>query len=179
MSESQLSKHDHLLMMFFSSLQAEAMMHMGKIQNPATGEIQRNLEAAQATIDILDMLKVKCRTDTPADLLRYMDNSVMELQMNFLDEKKKDAKAAAQEKPEEKAEQEQGTDEPEADKKEEPVSEIEAASAALKPGERKVISDGSAGPVIEIIRKTGEEEEGSEVVEEKTAADDATEKTGE
>lgn len=95
MSEMQLSKHDHLLMMFFSSLQAEAMMHMGKIQNPTTGEIQRNLEAAQATIDILDMLKVKCRTDTPDDLLRYMDNSVMELQMNFLDEKKKDAQAGA------------------------------------------------------------------------------------
>lgn len=67
----------------------------------------------------------------------------------------------------------------ESDKKEEPVSEIEAASATLKPGERKVISDGSAGPVIEIIRKTGDEEEGSEVVEEETATDDVTEKTGE
>jgi small subunit ribosomal protein S2 len=27
----------------------------------------------------------------------------------------------------------------------------------LKPGERKVISDGSAGPIIEIIRKTGDD----------------------
>lgn len=95
MSDNNLSKHDHLLMMFFSSLQAEAMMHMGKIQNPTTGQVERNMEAAQATIDLLDMLKVKCRTDTPADLLRYMDNSVMELQMNYLDEKKKDAGAKA------------------------------------------------------------------------------------
>lgn len=90
MSEVNLSKHDHVLIGLFSSLQAAAMQQMGKIQNPMTGEVERDLVAAQSTIDILDMLKVKCRTDTPEELLRFMDNSVMELQMNFLDEKKKD-----------------------------------------------------------------------------------------
>jgi small subunit ribosomal protein S2 len=40
-----------------------------------------------------------------------------------------------------------------ADKDVEEESEIEAASAELKPGERKVISDGTDGPVVEIIRK--------------------------
>jgi small subunit ribosomal protein S2 len=39
-------------------------------------------------------------------------------------------------------------------------SEIETAAANLKPGERKVISDGSAGPIVEIIRKSGEEDGG-------------------
>ncbi len=37
-------------------------------------------------------------------------------------------------------------------------SEIETKVADLKPGERKVISDGSQGPIVEIIRKTGEED---------------------
>jgi small subunit ribosomal protein S2 len=41
-----------------------------------------------------------------------------------------------------------------ADKQGEEESEIAAASADLKPGERKVISDGTKGPVVEIIRKT-------------------------
>jgi small subunit ribosomal protein S2 len=41
-----------------------------------------------------------------------------------------------------------------ADKEGEEESEIAAASAELKPGERKVISDGTEGPVVEIIRKT-------------------------
>jgi len=41
----------------------------------------------------------------------------------------------------------------EADKTDEPESEIEAVSAELKPGERKVISDGSDGPVVEIIKR--------------------------
>ncbi len=41
----------------------------------------------------------------------------------------------------------------EADKKVEEVSEIESAGAELKPGEKKVISDGSEGPVVEIIKR--------------------------
>ena len=96
MSETNLTKHDHVLIGLFSSLQAAAMQQMGKIQNPMTGEIERDMAAAQSSIDILEMLKVKCRHDTPEDLVRFMDNSVMELQMNYLDEKKKDEAAAGQ-----------------------------------------------------------------------------------
>jgi small subunit ribosomal protein S2 len=47
----------------------------------------------------------------------------------------------------------------EADKDVEEESEIAVASADLKPGERKVISDGTEGPVVEIIRKTDAEKE--------------------
>ena len=48
----------------------------------------------------------------------------------------------------------------EADKAtEEEVSEVEIVSAELKPGERKVISDGSEGPVVEIIKRTTSEVE--------------------
>jgi small subunit ribosomal protein S2 len=47
----------------------------------------------------------------------------------------------------------------EADKEVEEESEIAVASADLKPGERKVISDGTEGPVVEIIRKTDEGQE--------------------
>lgn len=42
----------------------------------------------------------------------------------------------------------------EADKEVEEESEAAVASAELKPGERKVISDGTEGPVVEIIRRT-------------------------
>lgn len=89
MTDIQMSRHDHILMGFFSSLQAAAMQQMGKIHNPATGEFETDLAGASSTIDILDMLKVKCRTETPEELLRFMDNAVMDLQMSYLDEKKK------------------------------------------------------------------------------------------
>lgn len=41
----------------------------------------------------------------------------------------------------------------EADKEVEVESEVVTASAELKPGERKVISDGTEGPVVEIIKR--------------------------
>lgn len=49
----------------------------------------------------------------------------------------------------------------EADKANEPESEIESAKADMKPGERKVISDGSDGPVVEIIKRSTPVEAGS------------------
>lgn len=42
----------------------------------------------------------------------------------------------------------------EADKEVEPESEVTAVSAELKPGERKVISEGMDGPVVEIIKRS-------------------------
>ena len=66
----------------------------------------------------------------------------------------------------------------EADKEIEEVSEVADADAEIKPGERKVISDGSDGPVVEIIRKTTKEaEHNSETMENSESQD--LEKTSE
>jgi small subunit ribosomal protein S2 len=72
----------------------------------------------------------------------------------------------------------------EADKDVEEVSEVTVSSAELKPGERKVISDGTAGPVVEIIKRSAvEDSKPIHVVEEVQAEDteDASEaeETGE
>jgi small subunit ribosomal protein S2 len=64
----------------------------------------------------------------------------------------------------------------EADKGEE-ETEMESAAAELKPGERKVISDGTDGPVVEIIRKGTAADEGSETTE--ASATTEAESTGE
>jgi small subunit ribosomal protein S2 len=65
----------------------------------------------------------------------------------------------------------------EADKDVEDESELVAASAELKPGERKVISDGTEGPVVEIIRKTKPDE--NEVADEAEPAVDGEAETEE
>ncbi len=89
MNESGISKHDQILAGLVMSLQAATMQHLGKIQNPLTGKIDRDLDQARGSIDLLEMLKAKCRTDTPAEILSLLDTAVMELQMNYLDEVKK------------------------------------------------------------------------------------------
>jgi hypothetical protein len=117
MGSNEMSKHDHILAGLVFSLQAAAMQQLGKIQNPLTGEIEKDLEQAKGTIDILDMLKAKCRTDTPEDLLRMIDSAVMDLQLNYTDEVKKaavpdDEATLAEETAEEESAAETTQDEP-------------------------------------------------------------------
>jgi len=58
-----------------------------------------------------------------------------------------------------------------ADKVVDEKSEIEVVSAELKPGERKVISDGTQGPVVEIIKRSASDE----ATEEAQASEEADE----
>ncbi len=88
MSE-QFTKHDQVLMSLAMNLQGIAMVQLGKLSSPASGEVERDLEGARSTIDILEMLKVKCRTATPEPVVRLLDQAVMDLQMNYLDELKR------------------------------------------------------------------------------------------
>ena len=95
--DSELTRHDHVLMGLVFSLQAAAMQHLGKLQDPLTGEATRDMEQARATIDILEMLKSKCRTATPPELLRLLDQTVLNLQLNYMDELKRPEPGAAPE----------------------------------------------------------------------------------
>jgi hypothetical protein len=54
-----LAKMDPLLLQLILSLQAGAMQQMGKIASPIDGKVERDLKAAQFSIDILDMLDKK------------------------------------------------------------------------------------------------------------------------
>jgi small subunit ribosomal protein S2 len=78
----------------------------------------------------------------------------------------------------------------EADKNVVEESEVTAVSAELKPGERKVISDGTEGPVVEIIKRSVDESpenvdpqaaapDAEEVAKENVADTSEAEKTGE
>jgi hypothetical protein len=96
MNDENLTKHDHVLAGLVISLQAMAMQQLGKLQDPGSGEVRRDLDEARGTIDILEMLKVKCRSGTPESLLRLIDGAVMDLQLNYMDELKKAQQDAGQ-----------------------------------------------------------------------------------
>jgi hypothetical protein len=72
MSES--SRDDVLFMQLVATFQYAAMQQMGKIPNPATGKIERSLEQARMSIDILGSES------------EFLDKVVFELQMNYVDE---------------------------------------------------------------------------------------------
>ena len=106
-----VGQHDQVLAGLVISLQTAAMHQLGKLTNPVTGEIERDLQQARGTIDVLEMLKVKCRTGTPAALLQLLDTAVMELQMNYLDELKKESEAETAPEHEESADESASTEE--------------------------------------------------------------------
>jgi len=131
MSDQELSKHDHVLAGLMFSLQAAAMQQLGKVQDQVTGKVAVDLEQARSTIDVLEMLKAKCRTDTPAELLRALDSAVMDVQLNYMDEVKKANKAdkadKADDEPTEAAETTEATQANEATPAAEETPEAKAA----------------------------------------------------
>lgn len=66
--------------------QAAAMQNMGKIKNPATDKIERQLDQAQYIIDILDMLVEKTKGNLNDDEQKFLSSVLQELKLNYVDE---------------------------------------------------------------------------------------------
>ena len=75
-----------LVGMFHSS----AMQALGKVMNPVTQKIERDLTQAQMFIDMLGMLQEKTAGNLTDDEARLLNHMLFELRMNYVDEVKKD-----------------------------------------------------------------------------------------
>ena len=82
-------KQTMLFAQLISSLHGAAMMQMGKMKNPQTGNLERNLEQAELTIDMIDMLKEKSKGNLSSEEQRFIDTVLSEVKINFVDEKNK------------------------------------------------------------------------------------------
>ncbi len=63
------------------------MQHLGKLKSPLTDKVERDLHAAQETIDILDMLKEKTRGNLTPEENRLLGQILQDLKLNYVDEK--------------------------------------------------------------------------------------------
>ena len=69
----------------FIMMQAQqAMLFLGKLPHPSTGETMVNLEAARMFIDYLEMLREKTRGNLSGDEEKIMGSILSELQMSFV-----------------------------------------------------------------------------------------------
>jgi hypothetical protein len=84
-----LSKMDPLFLQLILSLQAGAMQQMGKIASPMDGKVERDLKAAQFSIDILDMLDKKMKGNLADEEAKLLGHVLYELRLNYVDEAKK------------------------------------------------------------------------------------------
>ena len=78
-----------LFLQLLLGLQQAAMVALGKLMNPVTGKLERNLEAARNTIDTLAAIEARARGNLESDEQRVLTQVLTDLRMNFLDEVKK------------------------------------------------------------------------------------------
>lgn len=79
-------KHEIMFTQLVLMFHTAAMQQLGKLKNPLTDAVERNLEAAQNSIDLLDMLKEKTRGNLSGDENRLLLQVIQELKLNFVDE---------------------------------------------------------------------------------------------
>ncbi|MBI4428355.1 MAG: DUF1844 domain-containing protein [Ignavibacteriales bacterium] len=79
-------------------IHSAAMQQLGKVKNPITDKIERDLEQAQMSIDMLDMIAEKTKGNLTDDEAKLLKTLLQELKLNYVDE-------AAKAQPQPKVEQ--------------------------------------------------------------------------
>ncbi len=89
MNENDPSRDAALFLQLVLGLQQAAMVALGKLMNPVSGKIERNLEAARNTIDTLAAIESRTRGNLEPDEERVLGQVLTDLRLNYVDELKK------------------------------------------------------------------------------------------
>jgi hypothetical protein len=73
---------------FVVSLSSSALIHMGIVPDPLTGETKKELALAKQTIDMLGMLQEKTRGNLTDDEAQLMESMLYDLRMRYVEESK-------------------------------------------------------------------------------------------
>jgi beta-glucosidase/6-phospho-beta-glucosidase/beta-galactosidase len=82
-----------LLMMLIQQHQQIGMMGLGKLKNPATDAIEKDLASAKYAIDTLNVLDKYTQGNLPKELKGFLDQTLTTLRLNYADESKKGEEA--------------------------------------------------------------------------------------
>ena len=85
-----------LILMF----QTAALQQMGKLKNPVSDAIERDLAQAQISIDLLEMLRTKSKGNLSVAEEKILSNVLQELKLNYVDEVSKSQAPPPQQPPE-------------------------------------------------------------------------------
>ena len=119
MAEEQLKKEDQLFIHLVNTFVQSAWISLGKVKNPVSDTMERNLDQATYYIDLLDMLQTKMKGNLSEWEEQYIIHSLSELKLNFIDEQKKSSEEDKSEKTKETSPPEK-KETPKAKKKKQP-----------------------------------------------------------
>jgi hypothetical protein len=91
-NEAEVKKetyHEPTFQIFLSSLSMQAMIALGKIENPLTHKIDRSLDQARFLIDTLGILQDRTKGNLTKEEGELLESSLFNLRMMYVDEKDK------------------------------------------------------------------------------------------
>jgi hypothetical protein len=94
---------DKLTQLFYSlvySFQMQTWMSLGKIKSPVTDKIEKDLQAAQMTIDIIDMIKEKTKNNLTEQESNFIEQVLADLKLNYVHESSRKEESNEEEKKE-------------------------------------------------------------------------------
>ncbi len=100
MTEKEKNLYDALFVQLILQFQTSAMVGLGKLPNPITQKIEKDLEAAKLSIDMIDMIKAKTKGNLSDDEERLITQISKDLKLNYVDELDKEQKAKLEKKEE-------------------------------------------------------------------------------
>ncbi|MBU1693830.1 MAG: DUF1844 domain-containing protein [Verrucomicrobia bacterium] len=77
--------HKSLFIQLVMMLATSATQQLGKLVNPMTKKAEVHLDAAQATIDLLDMIAAKTKGNLDRDEERLLKDTLMSLKLTFVE----------------------------------------------------------------------------------------------
>ncbi|NIM19020.1 MAG: DUF1844 domain-containing protein [Candidatus Latescibacteria bacterium] len=137
----------HLVTMFHVA----AMQQLGKVMNPVTQKIERDLDQAKFAIDTLDMVKEKTKGNLSKEEEDFLNKTLFELHMNYLDEISRAEKGEKEAEKEEEASQPGGEGEAGMEARREPSPEEKGkgkgkAARSRAKGKKRAAKKKEAGP---------------------------------
>ncbi len=107
--------NEFLFMQIVMMFQGAAFQHMGKVMNPVTQKVERDLAQAKNAIDILGMLEAKTQGNLSENEKQLLEHALYELRMNYVDEaNKEEAPEGTEEGEGAEPQEDEGAGEPEA-----------------------------------------------------------------
>ncbi len=83
---NQDERHTALFGGLVAMFQSAALQQMGKVKNPVTENIERDLEQAGMSIDMLEMIQSKMKGNLKREEEDYLTNVLRDLKLNYVDE---------------------------------------------------------------------------------------------
>lgn len=86
---SDEDRNKFLFSFLVMSHQTSALMQMGRLKDPNSKQVERNLENAKLSIDILGMLQEKTKNNLTKDETELLENILRELRLVYVKESSK------------------------------------------------------------------------------------------